>query len=259
MDLKEEFKKEMQALAPSEEQAERIRAGVMKKLAESNLDAPDISAKKKKPLYLKIAAVSGTAVCAAVLIVVFTGLRHGIFLESADHAGGNFISNQHSFGNANAPNAPNYDDSLAGGAGEYPDIGMEGASTADGNMSDNIQSPSMESPGAAQSTGGPGFSNFPSISGTPSGSDGNGGQNTGTSQSAPYLKFSEDSSVCDVTRYGETVTYRRYEGYVGGENTAEPLQPAYSDIDTELFVQFDNDIMVVFYSDGTVFRAYIKK
>lgn len=250
MNFREEYKTEAQALTPSAEQCERIRAGVMKKLAENASEVPR-AAKKKKPLFVKIAAVSGTVVCAAaVMIVVFAGLRHGIFPESADNAaGGNFASHEQYFGNANEPNAPDYNDDRIGNTSESLNGGTPGVT----------QSPSAagsyDTPGAA----GSGFGNLPSLSQDPaSPSDtGTGKPSDEPPSSEPHLWFSEDKSVCEFTVNGKTTVYRMYEGYTIGEMTYEPVS-AESNLGKELFVHFDNDIMVIFYNDGTVFGTYIK-
>lgn len=97
MKFKDEYKKELQKISPTEEQCERIRSEVAKKLAES---AP---VKKKKPLYLKIAAVSGASICAAaVLIVVAFGMRGGKHFINSTEGKNNAMAPSSSAGDCTA-------------------------------------------------------------------------------------------------------------------------------------------------------------
>lgn len=238
----------MQNFSPTEEQCERIRLGVMQKLSE-NPDKPDTYSKKKKPLYLKIAAISGTAVCAAaLLIVVFTGLRGSRFLESANNAaGGHFAQEDH---NGGAANAPGFDYEDNGG-----NLGVIGSMT-------NSREPSSL-PGIAASGEGaypsdhaaPGYTSSPSGGRDPQLPD--DPETSESSSDIPYLLFSEDNEICEVTMHGEIIPYKSSDIYISNEDSGE-LISAGSNLGSDFFVRFDDNVMVVFGSDGTVFGVYIR-
>lgn len=233
MNFKTEYKNEIQKISPTEEQCERIRSGVMRKLAET---APE---KRKKPLYLKIAAVSGTAVCAAaLLIVVFTGKHFIINSDSKNEMTGN------NYGNATA-------------AGEDLDAGFNtgGAAEAPGNnITDSMPNSISPSSSDRGSTGG---SILPGVTADPQSpnSEGIGGA---SSPNIPYLTFSEDKTVCSVTQNGETADYQRTAPPIDSMFISDLSISADSDLDIELFVQFDENKMTIFFKDGSLFGVYIK-
>lgn len=231
MIFKEEYKKEMQKLSPSEEQCKRIRQGVMQKLSDNT---PEPSG-KKKPLYLKIAAISGTAVCAAaVMIVIFGGFRGFNLMEGK----GNDLavnSSKNDYQSWGAANEPSYNNTGAAGGAQAPT--MDSSSDADA-MYDPNNNTNNEPSAAPQ---------HPNI----------GNMNEG-SPGIPYLEFSEDKEVCEVTINDETVTYKRVDVSVGGAGRDKPLISVRSEPGTELFVYFDNDVMEIYTKDGAFFGAYIK-
>lgn len=176
MKFEDEFKKELNKISPTEEQCERIRSGVAKKLAES---AP---VKKKKPLYLRIAAVSGASICAAaVLIVVIFGTRGGV--NSINNIAGN---------DAVAPSA-NKGSSTAG-------INTEGSSGDQGSptKSDDVTGASYSSTSTHNAQGYPsatGSSQIQSPSvGEPSGGISDSGDGKSSDTSEPTTSGGENPS-----------------------------------------------------------------
>lgn len=227
MDFKEEYKNEMQRISPSEEQCERIRAGVMQRLSEN------VPVKRKKPPYLRITAVSGAAVCAAaVAIVIFSAAR--VNLES------NFS------GNAMAPSANDsgygitdkdfsFDTNLSLSSGATSGYSPDGEGAGNGN--DFTQSAAQESSKGGNDIGGP---------------------TAEPPTATPYLTFSEDKSSCDAKTDGIAYTYYIAENDSGSPYSGDEAAKADSNLDTELFVQFDENIMTVFYKDGSLFGVYVR-
>jgi len=67
MDFKQQYKTEMQHIVPSEEQSERIRARVYEEIQK-----PREVTKHKKPLPLKVIAITGASAACLVLAATFT-------------------------------------------------------------------------------------------------------------------------------------------------------------------------------------------
>lgn len=223
MDFKTEYQNELNKLSPTEEQCERIRSGVMQKLSEN------VPVKRKKPLYLKLAAVSGAAVCAAaVAIVIFAGNRlqnnfSGIALApSANDAMGNTAKGE-DINNAPANNGTD-SDFMSGFDGTKSDGADQGGTSADQMQGTSPSSGAVSAPGET----------MPS----------------------PYLTFPEDRSTCEAVLNGKIYEYRKADGISGESFAKDKAAAAGSNLDTELFVQFDEKIMTVFFADGTLFGVY---
>lgn len=227
MDFKTEYQNELNKLSPTEEQCERIRSGVMQKLSE------DMPVKRKKPLYLKIAAVSGAAVCAAaVAIVIFAGIKpkvnwsgNSVISPSANGTMGNTAKGEDT-NNAPANNGTD-SDTISGFDGTKSNGSDQGGTSAEQSAAQNA------SPNSGVSTPG------------------------GTAPS-PYLTFPEDKSTCEAVLNGEIYEYRKADGISGEAFSKDKAAAAGSNLDTELFVQFDENIMTVFFADGTLFGVYEK-
>lgn len=231
MDFKDEYKNEMQNISPTEEQCERIRSGVMRKLSET---AP---VKKKKPLYFKIAAVSGAAVCAAaVVIVIFAGTHSALHIS----------------GSKNMIASPT-----------DPGKGMTGGAANDGNTSDFSFDGSYSSVIDCAPNSEKNESPHSTLSSSYDYSQNSGDQGNDTPpmegmSDSPYLTFSGDKSSCVVTRDGAAYTYYTSEDHIAGSSSEDKAVAADSNLDMELFVQFDENIMTVFSKDGSLFGVYIK-
>ncbi len=231
MDFKDEYKNEMQNISPTEEQCERIRSGVMRRLEEKT------PVKRKKPLYLRIAAISGTAVCAAaVAIVIFAG-THSAFHFSGSN---NMVASPAAPGNGMTGGATNE------GSASISSIGGANSSINDcaPNSAKNDSSHSTQTPSNEYSQD--------------SGDHGNETPPTGGVSSNPYLTFSEDKGSCVVTIDGATHTYYISDDHIGGLFSEYKAVVADSNLDTVLFVQFDENIMTVYLNDGNLFGVYIK-
>lgn len=241
MDFKEEYKKETQNISPTDEQCERIRNGVMKRLSESTENSAP--AKKKKPLYLKIAAVSGTAVCAAAIaIFAIAGIQKS-FIKSNDmnctegstnNAGGNF--NAESVYGSSAMSDKQLDHNHSNAA----------SNNAPGSKSETMSNPSYEDADS-------GDFGTDTKSETPGDTDGITNSDP-TANAAPVLKFSEDKSTCTLTISGDTRTYRITDEV--GEFSENYAVKAQSDLEDEFFVQFDENRMTVFFKDRTLLGVY---
>ncbi len=145
MKFKDEYKKELNNISPTEEQCERIRSGVAKKIAET------AHVKRKKPLYLRIAAVSGASICAAaVLIVVIFGtgggkrIATGFLTNKGNDTAGSYTDAggidddlppksednlQHSYGGASTSTASPQSDLSTAGTLQSTSSSNEGASS----------------------------------------------------------------------------------------------------------------------------------
>lgn len=226
MEFKTEYQNELNKLSPTEEQCERIRSGVMKKLAENK------PVKRKKPLYLRIAAVSGAAVCAAaVAIVIFAGNNNRVNMS----------------GNALAPSANDTMGGTMDAVNNAPANGGKdcefGSNYSEGTKGDGSYigqaSETMPSQGDTTNNG--------SVGGTPS---------TAHPAAPKYLEFSENKDYCEVTANNDMIYKYRTAENDGGAFSEENAALAGSNLDTGLFVQFDENIMTVFFADGTLLGVY---
>ncbi len=112
MDLKQQYQTEMQHIAPSEEQCERIRTRVYEELQK-----PQKAKKRKKPLSLKAIAITGASAACLVLAATFAFrfTHNGIMLENAK-AGSSLDCNVNDIGAAAAkPSIECYDGNAGGG------------------------------------------------------------------------------------------------------------------------------------------------
>lgn len=292
MRFKDEFKEEMQKLSPTEEQRERIRNGVMKRISE---DSAPIPSKKKKPLYLKIAAISGTAVCAAAIAVFAIAGVRGNFIKSNGinctegnngNTGGaydNDIFSAESISNGgmnDAASAP-LDHDHSGSSNSGTDTKYSGSNTSvsksdDSNIfyesntsggkdTDSDGVPSDSSPNA--NTGGPGddtSDNIPTGGGTDSAANGGpttgGGEdiggniNTGGMGDSLYFQFSEDRSHFRTIIENET----HYFALTGETRDFSPenAETADSNFGEPLFIQREGSFIAVFRGDESFVGVY---
>lgn len=252
MDFKHEYQSEMQRLSPTEEQIERIKNGVKKQL-----DEPQPKT-KKKPMYLKIAAISGSSVCAAaVLMFVFIGIAGNRIPGMSDML---------------APTENNTANGLVGGVMNegaapplyYEDTGSAGGCTEDNayNGIDYSKVHSETNSSKSQSIS----SSESSISAMP-GSTGLGESSADQNSSIPFLVFSEDGNQCTVIFKGDQLDYTADTiGFSDEEikdfHTGESILPAYTklvdqeDVKIKLFVKFDENHMSVFTEDGKLLNQY---
>lgn len=264
MDFKHEYQSEMQRLSPDEEQLERIRNGVKNRLAKP-------PKAKKKPVYLKIAAISGGSLCAAAAALFIligrvnikapdmaTDSMIGGMAPSGDgcmwsvtstNGIGSAAPNKSNKSDDGIPPSENFDpsDSVQGfitNISSSKDFFYEGSSGSDelGQMTESHQPGSAPAYNVELNTG------------------------SGSSQSRPFLTFSEDKSQCEVVLNGERYTY------LESKNVDEPnctdastssdmsadLNAADSNLDIALFVQFDEDYMTIFTENGKFYKFYTR-
>lgn len=272
MNFKDEYKKEMQDISPTDEQTERIRNGVMKRLAQ-NSDIPENASpapqkgKKKKPLYLKIAAVSGTAVCAAAIaIFVIVGSRGGITNSSnmtgtANNGGTNFTDNTNnvdifdslpssspetsisdiidneyngntSKGGSSRPSSENSGANIDNEYTSHSDKGnsdgsFSNANTSDPNSTDNGTSGAAD--GDEPTTGG-------------------NGETVGEGFDL-YLQFSEDKSYFKTVIDDETHYFSLTDGT--REFSSEKSEYVGSNFGDQLIIQREGRYIAVFRGDGS--------
>lgn len=289
MKFKDEYKKELNKISPTEEQCERIRSGVAKKIAES---AP---VKKKKPLYLRIAAVSGASICAAaVLIVVIFGMNGGKHFSGINmtpsanegiNAAGSYTDTggadqnlppksednlQNSFGSASVSTASVQSDPSSAGTSS----GLSEPAPADGgednpgsaDSGEPITGGGPEPPPGEPAPAGGGEDNpgggIPSNPGEPAPTGGGGdepgigGEGVEIPDGFVYLAFSEDNSICEVTVNEATRSYR-----LDKDTSAPPLSDdmafgAVTNNGLDVLAQFDEDMMFIYSTDGRIYNVY---
>ncbi len=284
MKFKDEYKKELNNISPTEEQCERIRSGVAKKIAET------AHVKRKKPLYLRIAAVSGASICAAaVLIVVIFGTGGGKriatgFLTnkgndtagSCTDAGGNDDdlppksedNLQYSYGSALTSTASPQSDLSTAGTLQSTSSSNEGTSSeiscppGNGDGTDSSIADSGEPmtggedelpPGEPASTGGGG--NEP-IFGGGGGDEPSIGGGEEIPEGFVYLAFSEDNSVCEVTVNNAARSYRLDEDASAPPLFDDTAFGAVTNNGLDVLAQFDKDMMFIYFKDGRIYNAY---
>ena len=265
MDFKEEYKNEMQKFSPTEEQCERIRSGVMQKLAQN---AP---IQRKKPLYLRIAAISGTAVCAAaVAVIIFTGAFSSFKTGGSDNmtAAPNNGANIMAGGNTNEGNASAYPTSGADQSiSSYHPNDHCSSTFPEGSI--NNSAPSQDDrPNSSITNPVTGGGDQPGIAGGEYPNTG-GGETSSTGKPMPpptggggsedsfFIKFFNNTDSCEVTVNGDVSTYTKADISLPDPEMDDAAK-ADNNIKHELFVQFDENIMLVFYKDGTLFGIYEK-
>lgn len=238
----------MDRLSPDDKQLERIRNGVYERLkheADNTEPAPNCH---KKPLRLKIAAISGGAcacTCAAVLIIFMSGsLRN-----SSDAPMFNRTEKDYSGYTIGAANSINQDINCAQNIGNNQ---MD--PTGEYSPPTSIISDSFSETNNA-SNDGTAFIEMSSVT-APS------------SSNSLYLMFSEDKSSCTVTMNGKKYVYRETEFGLTADLSNEgydqfidesdnPLQSADSNLDIKLFVQFDENVLYVFTESRTLYKYYM--
>ncbi len=256
MDFKDEYQNEMRRLSPSEEQLERIKNGVERRLAE-----PTPEPKKKTPFPI-IAAVSGASVCAAaVLMFVFIGV-----VDSRDIT----MNKSEFFSNGEADHfAGGFDIATTGGSALND---AADNSTIQGNFGTDgavvSESPSLNTTAGSMKGVDP-TSCLSSIEAVSTASDFSVGFESSikNNDSELFLSFSEDESQCTVSLDTKEQTY--LYGYTNdyvipneiadhGETTysGESLISAHSNLDVELFVRFDENYMEVFSENGKFYKLY---
>ncbi len=268
MKFKDEYKKELNKISPTEEQCERIRSGVAKKIAES---AP---VKKKKPIYLRIAAVSGASICAAaVLIVVIFGMGGGKHFyslnmapsanEGINAAGSNVCAGgadqelppknedntQHSYGSTSMSTANAQSDPSSAGTSQDTSMSIGGTSPEPSKSPDSDgKTDSGGADGGEPMTGG-GDELIPCEPAPPTG----GGE---IPDGFVYLAFSEDNGICEVTVNEATRSYR-----LDKDASAPPLSydtafKAIANNGLDVLAQFDGDMMFIYFKDGRIYNIY---
>lgn len=263
MKFDKEYKNEMDLLSPSEEQLDRIKKGVYERIERENAEAanaPKLNKKPKKPLGIKIAAISGTA-CAAALMTAVIGIRWHFNNPSLSNNADNFINT-----------SVKYDTNGFSGTDRIP--------TAEGNGQ------FIEPADAAGITGGsPGYdslTNETEISGEsvyigvqsqppeqdylqPTQADTLQNAAPGSSSQSLYLSFSEDKESCTVTLNGKAAAYKKADFYGGfDENNISGVdsggfRSAENDLGENLFVRFAENDLYVFYESGEFFGYYKAK
>lgn len=248
MDFKDEYKNEMQNISPTEEQCERIRSEVMRKLQEKT------PVKRKKPLYLRIAAVSGAAVCAAAVAIVIYAGTHSAFHFSGSN---NMLASPAADGaTGGAMNEGHSSDFSISDANSFT---IDCAPNSTKNDSSHYTLPSHD---YSQDSSAPGNETPPTggipVNPSTGGDTGNEPPPMGGVSVNPYLTFSEDKGSCVVTIDGATHTYYISDDHIDGLSSEYKAVVADSNLDTVLFVQFDENIMTVHFNDGNLFGVYIK-
>lgn len=260
MTFKDEFKKEMRKVSPTEEQRERIRSGVMKRISDNSEPVPK---NKKKPLYLKIAAVSGSAVCAAAIAIfaiagvhnykITNGVNSGM---SANNAGGQAntsfssqaetMTSQPLFDNAGCvtkdPEPNGADASNAPAESLYDSTDTKNSITGTDDLPTNSSKPytadsNGEAPGEAPESGDNPISNM-------------GG-------SGVYLDFSDDRSDFSTVINGETHYYEITNRIV--EFSPTLADKALSNYGETLFIQSEGDLIALFKEDKSFVGVYRMK
>lgn len=249
------FKNEMDLLSPSEEQIERITKAVYERIEREKLESASAakrSVKPKKPLRIKIAAISGT-VCAAALVIAVIGIRKNfdIPLLSGGSSGFNTaVKGEGSFGYDMSPNA--------GGTDYIPPEDNGGNSVADAAANVNNADGITGKPSNFDGFDDPGYTSVhPTTVGVPGMT-----QTTGASSSNTlYLSFSEDKKSCKFTENGKTTDYERSDVTAGIEAGigSDELCFAENDLGEKLFVHFDGNDLYVFYGSGELFGHYKAK
>lgn len=262
MKFDQEYKNEMDLLSPSEEQTERIKKGVYERLKRE--DSYPLNAPKphRKPLKIKIAAISAT-VCAAALVIVVIGSRgrFDIPLNMTPNFTNNSIKAE---GNINytTDTAPGitagdsiiyYSTSFFSGSGTAVDTELNGTDSLTDNMTGEAAIGTNASDGSVM----PGSASMPPTQNT------NPSSTLGISD-RPYLSFSHDKKSCIVTLNGKNLTYKKSEMIASGEFDHTDLdlgsfRSADSDLEEMLLVQFDENELFVIYESGEPFGYYRSK
>lgn len=292
MNFKDEFKKEMQSISPTDKQIERIGKGVMKRLAESSDNTSPVP-QKKKPFYLKIAAVSGTAVCAAAIVIfAFMGIRNNVIKNgnmSMETNNGNIYGSSGAEASDGSPDHNYCSSSNAGidsaGCGSDPDSSIKDVdatveNSKDGTNTDGDDLQSDQSVTGSDNKGNSSDDNIPTGGGDDNpntaggGTDDNhdtaGGENTDTgggnidtgggdtsANTTPQLNFFNDGRICEISANGSTQVYRLTDDTA--EFSDEKAVWANTDSGQGFLVQLEKDRAAVFYKNGSLLGVYIKQ
>ena len=214
MSFEEQYKKEINEISPSEEQLERIRAGVMRKLQ-----------KKKKPLYLRVAAISGASAAALVIVAAAVfALPRG--KNDMSNLLGNSPNNAEMNGNAAADFEPN-----GGAASEGNNI-----FDYDHGMFDIISNNSTDKSGGGAEPDNPGIGNSASQTADP-----------------PFLEWSSDGRECVLKTDSELRFYALASAAPLPENAR--LVKA-STPDGDVRVHFDDRDLWIVFPDGRPAEHY---
>ncbi|MCH5206842.1 MAG: hypothetical protein J1F09_07790 [Oscillospiraceae bacterium] len=219
MRFEEQYKKEINEISPSEEQLERIRTGVMRKLQ-----------KKKKPLYLRIAAISGASAAALVIVAAAVfALPRG--KNNMSNLLGNSPNNVEMNGNAAADFEPN------GGAAS------EGNNIFDfdfGNLGDGLSHNSTDKSGDGAEPDNPGIGNSAS-------------QSASQTADSPFLEWLSDGKQCTLT----TASERRFYAPAGAAPLPENAKLVKASTpDGDVRVHFDDRELWVIFPDGRPAEHY---
>lgn len=214
MRFEEQYKKEINEISPSEEQLERIRAGVMRKLQ-----------KKKKPLYLRIAAISGASAAALVIVAAAVfALPRG--KNDMSNLLGNSPNNAEMNGNAAADFEPN-----GGAASEGNNI-----FDYDHGMFDSFSHNSTDKSGSGAESDNPGIGNSAS-----------------QTADSPFLEWSSDGKQCTLT----TASERRSYALAGAAPLPENAKLVKASTpDGDVRVHFDDRELWVIFPDGRPAEHY---
>lgn len=240
----ESYKNEMDLHSPSEEQTERIIKGVYERIERENSEPVTASKPRKKPLWIKVTAVCGTA-CAAALVFAVIGFgTRG--LPSADRAPG-FILNTNNKDEANyiSGNAAGnvHPDNIGVTAENLGDSAKDEFTAAASDFSVMIAAEGAHSAPSEQDT-----MPVTSPSGFPK----------------PYLSFSEDRESCTVTEVdGKITIYERANllefADSGSYIDTTALFITESDLGEELLVQFGVNDLYILDKSGKFFGYYKAK
>lgn len=240
MDFKHEYQSEMQKLSPTDEQLERIKNGVMRRIAEQP------PTPKKKTISLKAAAITMGSVCAAA-VTLFVFLNVNIFKE--DMIGTNAASPDHSLGGEGI-----YWEMSGNSSMEYNTGASEPTWDNAVTSADSLSKPSSFDNASKVTTDSPSLGD-----GSKADSD---DYDTSSIGETPVLIFSEDEELCSVILNGRQYDYRAVHSDSGFDSTeyiGTSLTPTSNNLDQELFVRFDENGMTVITENGNIYKQYTLK
>lgn len=236
MNFKDKYQEEMKLISPTEEQLERIQNVVADRLADNR------QTRKKKPLYLKAAAISGASVCAAAVLIAV--LARGTHLT--DHL--NAAAPNNALGMASGDAAG--DDRLSSSQAQSIDCGIESTDKLIPDYSDDSNSICDASPSMSNNTGTPTMIGSSSLYEMYSQY---GLSNDGT----PLLIFSEDMKNCTAVidskqRDYKFITFKSINSAI----LIESFREVYANIDEKPFVNFDEDEMLIYFKGEKTVAIY---
>ena len=216
MKFESQYKQEMNKIAPTEEQLERIREGVEREIS-----------RKKKPLYLKVAAISGAAAVVLVIGITVIALPRMTKMENDAYGGGTMnaapMHAEHADKNGGA--------GLAAADGAETNGGFGANGWTDSDRSDAGQhSGSATSPSAAEDMTSDRSDNHTDAPEDPANS---------AYQETIHLELSEDGAICVVGIDGKQTVYERSD-----EGTPLPEDaPKLSDMERAELLQIKNGVL----------------